>query len=209
VKSLLDEGFMGSRLLDLGCGTGAVAARLRDAGFDVVGVDINPGAVDLARNAVESAAFYVRDIAASSGLDLGERPFSAVVCQLVISIVGAQEARRALLANAFRLLEPGGHFFLSASGVSDDVNPGYARLYERDLPETGERRTYFSRDEEGRILYVTHHFEEGELRRLLEDAGFEDVTIVRKLETSSRRAGEAAVFFYARSRKPAEGQRPS
>lgn len=190
------------RVLDLGCGTGAVTARLRESGFDVVGVDINAGAIEAARRLVPTAAFYVRDVAAAGGLDLGEPLFGAVVCQLVVSVVGPAPARRALVANAFELLEPGGRLYVSASGISADVNPAYARLYERDFPRTGERGTYFSRDAEGKILYITHHFEEEELRRLLEESGFQDVAIARKLESSSRRPDEAAYFLYARGRRP-------
>jgi hypothetical protein len=35
-------------------------------------------------------------------------------------------------------LRPGGQLLLSASGVSDSINAGYARLYADDFPLTGE-----------------------------------------------------------------------
>ena len=78
-------------------------------------------------------------------LDAG--PFDIVVCQLVISIIGAIDNRMNLLRHMRANLRPGGWLAVSASGVSDTINPGYARLYAADEPLTGERHTYFSRTE--------------------------------------------------------------
>jgi SAM-dependent methyltransferase len=44
----LDAGLTGRRLLDVGCGTGASAAAMRARGYDVVGVDVSPGMLELA-----------------------------------------------------------------------------------------------------------------------------------------------------------------
>jgi SAM-dependent methyltransferase len=189
------------RLLDLGCGVGAVSRRLFQRGFSVVGVDINSDAIAEARRTAEGVTFLVRDVASPRGLELDEAPFDGVVCQLVLSIVGDVFDRRRLLANALDSLRPGGGFYLSASGVSDAINPSYGRLYQQDFPSTGERHTYFSRDAVGNVLYRTHHFTEEELRDLLESSGFVDVVIARKREASSRRPGEAALFLYAFSRR--------
>lgn len=190
-----------ARLLDLGCGAGAVSRRLFERGFFVVGVDINSEAVAEARRTADGVLFHVRDVASPRGLDLDEAPFDGVVCQLVLSVVGDVSDRRRLLANALDSLRPGGSLYLSASGVSDAINPSYARLYEQDFPLTGERHTYCSRDAKGNVLYRTHHFTEEELRSLLESGGFVDVAIRRKEESSSRRPGEAALFLYAFSRR--------
>jgi SAM-dependent methyltransferase len=190
-----------SALLDLGCGAGGVSRRLVERGFAVVGVDINEGALSRAREAAPGAKFYRRDVASPGGLALEEAPFEGVVCQLVLSIVGGPEDRLGLLANARRALAPHGHLYLSASGVSDEINPAYRRRYEEDFPGTGERYTYFSRDELGNVLYRTHHFEEEELTRLLEETGFEVVELRKKREASSRRPEEAAFFFYAFCRR--------
>lgn len=192
------------KLLDLGCGVGRVSARLADRSFVVVGVDINAPAIEEARRRAPTGVFHRTDVASPEGLDIEEGPFDVVVCQLVLSVVGGTSERRALLRNAHRVLAPGGHFYLSASGVSSAINPGYARLYEQDLTATGELHTYESRDAEGTILYRTHHFTEEELRELLEDAGFTRFEVVAKTETSSRRPDEAAIFLYAFARKLAQ-----
>ncbi len=133
-------------------------------------------------------------------LDGGQ--FHVVVCQLVISIIGTIRQRANLLHHVHDVLRPSGHLFLSASGVSDTINAGYARLYAEDLHLTGERHTYLSRDAGGEVLYATHHFAADELASLLEAAGFGEISVMTEKETSSRRPDEAAFFLYATCRSP-------
>ena len=196
-------------LLDVGCGTGRLARRLFDAGFSVVGVDISPTAIDEARSlAVPSEGggaflrFDVADVSAAERPRIDGAPFDVVVCQLVLSIVGGVLERENLLRHLHEHLRPGGGLYLSASGVSDSINAGYARLYADDGPLTGEPYSYYSRDEKGTILYTTHHFSAEELVGMLEGAGFVEVHIDTEREASSRRPDEAAFFHYVTCRRP-------
>ena len=191
-------------LLDIGCGDGRLTKRLHDRGFSVTGVDVNPAAVRAAQALAATVdetgrplRFHVADMAADDPPRLEAAPFDVVVCQLVLSIIGDGGQRRNLLRHARSNLVPGGWLYLSASGVSDAINPGYARLYAADFPQTGERHTYYSRDAEGQILYATHHFTSEELASLLEQEGFGDRTVTTEREASSRRPDEAAYFLYA------------
>ena len=196
----LDRASAESRLrkaLDVGCGNGAISGALIERGLEVVGVDINAAAVDAARRNTPRAKFFVRDITAKGDLGLDEFVFDVVVCQLVISIVGRQEDRQQMLRNVRGVLAPGGWLFVSASGRSDDINEDYAQLYARDRAATGEDGTYFSRDGNGNVLYLTHHFTEDELTSLLDSCGFATVQMTRRREHSSRRPAAAAWFLYA------------
>ena len=195
-------------LLDVGCGSGRLSRRFFERGFTVVGVDINAEAIVAAHDLAtppdatgRSLRFVVADVAADEPPRLDGGPFDVVVCQLVISIIGDARHRANLLRHAHGCLRPGGRLFLSASGVSDTINPGYARLYADDLHLTGEQHTYLSRDARGEVLYTTHHFTADELMRLLEDAGFAEIAITTERETSSRRPDEAAFFHYATCRE--------
>lgn len=194
-------------VLDIGCGTGMVALRMAARGFAVTGIDVNPQAIDLARSLAAEAGtascrFLVADAAAADGHDLPAGPFDAAVCQLVISIIGGPDDRMRLLRAAWTRLRPGGRLYVSASGVSDAVNAGYARLYAQDRAATGEAFTYYSRDDAGRILYATHHFAADELAALLTAAGFGQLAVAEEREASSRRPEEAAIFLYATARRP-------
>jgi len=194
-------------LLDVGCGNGRLSRRLFEQGFSVFGVDINAAAIRAAeQHAVaadtigRSLRFEIADFAEDAEPRLAGGTFDVVVCQLVISIIGTIRHRANLLRHIRDRLRPGGRLFVSASGVSDAINPGYARLYAQDLPLTGERHTYLSRDARGEVLYMTHHFTPDELTGLLEAAGFAEIRVNAEKETSSRRPDEAASFLYATCR---------
>ena len=190
-------------LLDVGCGDGRIALRLADAGFDVTGVDVNAGAILAAglHHSGRAVRFSVADFAATTLPVVDGAPFDVGVCQLVLSIVGDRAARTNLLRNLHAALRKDGSLYLSASGVSDAINATYARLYEQDLPLTGERHSYLSRNERGEVLYQTRHFTADELEDLLSAAGFDRITIESVDETSSRRPDEAAVFHYVTCRR--------
>ena len=194
-------------LLDVGCGSGRLSRRLFEQGFSVLGVDINPDAIHAAQHKAASAdaagrrlLFEVADFAEDASPQLHGGPFDVVVCQLVISIIGDVCHRANLLRHVRENLRPGGRLFLSASGVSDTINAGYAKLYVDDLPLTGERHSYLSRNDRGEVLYMTHHFTPDELASLLDAAGFDEISVVTEKETSSRRPDEAAYFLYATCR---------
>ena len=193
-------------LLDVGCGSGRLSRRFHEQGFSVLGVDINAEAIEAARtrfaavDAGRSLTFAAADFAAHDSPSLDSGPFDVVVCQLVISIIGTPHQRANLLRHVRDAMRPGGRLFLSASGVSDTINPGYARLYAEDLPLTGEQHTYLSRNGAGDVLYATHHFTDRELHDLLAAAGFDEIHVTREQETSSRRPDEAAFFLYATCR---------
>jgi SAM-dependent methyltransferase len=197
-------------VLDVGCGTGLLARRLYDRGCSVLGVDVNPAAIRAAGDLAVAAdargrslRFAEADFAADDPPGIAGGPFDVVVCQLVLSIIGDAPRRANLLRHMREHLRPGGWLYLSASGVSDTINAGYARLYADDMPLTGERHSYLSRDDRGEVLYTTHHFTADELVRLLEAAGFDRIDLTTEQETSSRRPDEAAYFHYATCRVPA------
>jgi SAM-dependent methyltransferase len=58
-----------ARILDAGCGTGRVAVRLAELGYDVVGVDVDPSMLDEARAAAPDLDWRQGDLAT---FDLGE-----------------------------------------------------------------------------------------------------------------------------------------
>ena len=74
---LLDEG---ARVLDAGCGTGRVAIRLTELGFDCVGVDVDESMLAVARETAPDIAWFQADLARVTSHDVGDPdPFDMVV----------------------------------------------------------------------------------------------------------------------------------
>ncbi len=71
------------RVLDLGCGNGALCRTLKDAGFDVAGCDADRAGVELARGRNPDIRFEVMDMAGAPGPFAGEI-FDAVVSTEVV-----------------------------------------------------------------------------------------------------------------------------
>lgn len=64
----------GARVLDAGCGTGRIASRLADLGFEAVGVDVDETMIEVARARRPDITWEVADLAS---MDLGT--FDAIV----------------------------------------------------------------------------------------------------------------------------------
>ncbi|MER5750498.1 class I SAM-dependent methyltransferase [Streptomyces sp. NPDC002088] len=139
----------GSRVLDLGCGTGLPTMRqMTDAGFEVVGVDLSPGMVELARENVPAATFHRLDLAdlrPGGPGDLGR--FDAVAAFFSLLMLPRAEIPLAL-RTVHHLLVPGGLFALSMveADVDDFSIPflgntirvsGYLREELNQIIETG------------------------------------------------------------------------
>jgi SAM-dependent methyltransferase len=96
----------GSRVLDAGCGTGRVALRLAELGYDCVGIDLDPSMLEVARSRGPELHWYEADLAS---FELpGELPFDLIVAAgNVMPLIAAGTGPR-VVANLAALLVPGG-----------------------------------------------------------------------------------------------------
>ncbi|MCX4992656.1 MULTISPECIES: class I SAM-dependent methyltransferase [unclassified Streptomyces] len=144
----------GSRVLDLGCGTGVPTARqMTDAGFEVVGVDLSGGMVKLASEYVPDATFHQLDLAdlrPGGPRDLGR--FDAVAAFFSLLMLPRAEIPLAL-RTVRHLLAPEGLFVLS--------------MVEADVDD-------FSIPFLGNTIRVSGYLRE-DLHKVIEAAGFEIV----------------------------------
>ena len=62
LKILDQAGITTGLVIDLGCGSGLWARELVDAGYDVIGIDISPSMIDLARKRVPEGEFQVTSL---------------------------------------------------------------------------------------------------------------------------------------------------
>jgi arsenite methyltransferase len=139
-RLLTEIGLRGDeRVLDLGCGRGAVlliAAKLVPRG-SAVGVDIwradqtgNSMQATLANADVEGVAdrveLHTRDM---TDLAFPDESFDLVVSNLAIHNLPDNDARRAAIDEAVRVLRPGGHVVIA--------DLGFTRLYASRLQQRG------------------------------------------------------------------------
>jgi SAM-dependent methyltransferase len=101
----------GARVLDVACGTGAVALRAARAGADVVGIDISPDQLAKAREAAAAEGLAIRF---EEG-DCQELPFGDAEFDAVVSTFGAVFAfdHERTAAELARVCGPGGRLALT------------------------------------------------------------------------------------------------
>jgi ubiquinone/menaquinone biosynthesis C-methylase UbiE len=105
----------GQRLLDAGCGTGGFLRWAQDTGAfgHLSGVDIAPGAIELARERVPGAALSVTSLA---DLPYGDSSFDVVVVNDVLQHVAEAELEQSL-GEVRRVLRPDGVLLLRTNGA--------------------------------------------------------------------------------------------
>jgi len=126
-------------VLDAACGPGNVSRYLfrqrRD--LDLLGIDLAPRMVELAREAVPSGKFEIHDCRRLADL---KRRFDGIICAFGLPYLSPEEAA-AFIKAAFEILEPRGVLYLSTMlGRSEDSG--------------------LERCSSGDQVYITYHREE-------------------------------------------------
>ncbi|RUL62276.1 class I SAM-dependent methyltransferase [Dyella dinghuensis] len=142
------------RLLDVGCGNGVFLLRAKAAGWDVVGLEPDPAAVAAARECGSD----VRQGTLESSVVTG--PFNVITAAHVIEHVHQPQL---FLKRIFDLLAKDGHVWIATPNVQGMGHRWFGRAW-RGL-EPPRHMVLFSRKA---------------LRKLLEDAGFREITFLRR-----------------------------
>jgi len=120
------------RILDLGCGNGALCGALAAAGFEVVGCDPSEDGIGIARHTYPGIPFHLLGVY-DEPASLGDAPFDAVVSSEVIEHLFLP---RSLPRFASRVLRPGGHLILTT--------PYHGYLKNLALAISGKLDTHFT-----------------------------------------------------------------
>jgi ubiquinone/menaquinone biosynthesis C-methylase UbiE len=108
----------GRRVLDLGCAAGALAERLVERGAEVVGVDVNPELVRIARERRgDRAEFHVADLSLPMPF-LADASFDTVTASLVLHYIRDWTTP---LREAHRVLREDGVLLISTHHPTVDV----------------------------------------------------------------------------------------
>jgi len=100
----------GTRMLDVGCGNGSVAAELANRGFRVTGIDMAEAGIRIARASCPKGRFEI--LSADSRLleNLGEQPFDLVYS---LEVIEHLYDPRSYLTGCFAATRKGGQFICS------------------------------------------------------------------------------------------------
>jgi SAM-dependent methyltransferase len=155
----------GRSVVDLACGEGIYSRKLlRRGAARVVGVDISPEMVSLARRAEEAeplgAEFVVADVAT---VDLGEH-FDVALCSFLFNYARSRDELRSLVKSVARLLRPGG----SVIGCNDypDNPPTHFDHYRpygfvkfgAAQPQEGSTITYRFYNPDGTVFEIDNYY---------------------------------------------------
>ena len=102
----------GERILDLGCGTGHLSARIATSGADVVGIDSSTEMIAQARDRYPDPEF----IHADARTVAFEEPFDAVFSNAALHWIPEQDA---VLESVAAALVPGGRFVAELGGAGN------------------------------------------------------------------------------------------
>jgi trans-aconitate methyltransferase len=102
----------GEHILDLGCGTGHLTAKIAESGAQVIGLDSSPDMIEQAKAAYSHMEFLVGD-----GANFRfEQPFDAVFSNAALHWMPQAEA---VAASVWQALKPGGRFVAEFGGKSN------------------------------------------------------------------------------------------
>src|SRR3954454_8057339 len=122
----IDHGLRGSRLLDLGCGTGKSFMPMLERGYEVTGCDLSPAMVERAREAAGGRA----DVLVADARDLPLLGRFDLVTSLddALSYVLSDEELGMTFAGVARNLRPGGLFIFDLTTIA-----AYRKYFALDM----------------------------------------------------------------------------
>jgi SAM-dependent methyltransferase len=127
-EAALVASYRPATVLDAGCGTGRVAIELASRGHDVVGVDVDPAMLEVARAKAPGLTWVDADLT-DPAFDLG-RTFDVVVMAGNVLIFVPSGTEGEVIANTARHVSPGGRlvagYSLRPGGLQPSGHDAYA-----------------------------------------------------------------------------------
>lgn len=147
-------------ILEIGCGPGNITKYILEKrpDFNILGIDLSPKMLDLARINNPNTDFKVMDC---RNINAFEDKFNAILCGFCLPYLSKQEALT-FIYNASQLLTPKGVLYISTM--------------EGDYSNSGFKSSSSASQEQ---LYI-HYHQEDYLIKALKENGFKQIHIERK-----------------------------
>jgi len=180
---------IGDKILEGGCGNGAWVKYLNDKGYDCIGTDINEVILDVAKK--EKLNILKDDI-----LDMSfpENHFHAYLSLGVIE--HWEEGPQKAISEAYRVIKPGGYFF-----VSTPCNHLIRKLFNHPLRDF---INFIFKILGRKLHFVEYRFERHELKQFMIDGGFDVIETLPndyKMESNEYSFGMYTDWPWLRDRK--------
>jgi SAM-dependent methyltransferase len=202
-----------AQVLDLGCGAGRTTGDLARRGFSVTAVDLAPRLLEAARERHPGLDFRVMD---ATALEFEDASFDAALFSYNgIDCIHPVEQRVRAMAEAFRVLRPGGVFVLSSHNLVGAIfsggyfyPTGYWNAVRFLFSQLGNRlaRSWYLRYRDGGGVQYLYSAPPGRTVAQLQSVGFQVVALrgyQRNLEPGFIRRRVQHVHFVAK--KPEAG----
>lgn len=179
----------GERVLDIACGTGAVArlaSQQVGATGTVAGLDVNPGMLAVARSATPPAMPIKWHEASAEAMPLPDASFDAVLCQMGLQFM---PDKRAALGEMQRVLVRGGRLILNVPGPTPRPFTILAEALTRHI----------GAEAAGFVNHVFSLHDTAEIQNLLSGAGFQDVSVQSDTKSLRLPAPEEFLWQYVHS----------
>ncbi len=175
-----------ARVLDCGSGPGRYAIALAEQGYDVTLFDLSPDQLSIARARSAEAGVTLSGFDLGTATDLSRYPdesFDAVLLMGPLYHLLEAEARTTALAEAYRVLKPGGWLFVAfisryaahidAIANYPDQAPGDSEDYHL-AAATG----IVPPSADGSVTFVAYEAHPAEVRPLCRSVGLEVISVV-------------------------------
>ena len=148
----------GTRVLDIGFGTGVLTARLYENGYHITGIDFSERMIQIAREKMPRARLIQHDFSKGLPAELADSKFDSIVCTYAIHHLD-DAAKIAFLKELRCHLNPGGRIYVGDIAFLTRAELNACR--ERCADEWDEDEIYFVA---------------GEIRKELCEAQFEQIS---------------------------------
>jgi len=174
LPTLIRKHVNGRIALDFGCGTGRSTRFLRDLGFDVLGVDIAPEMLELARRQDPLGRYELVEEGDLSRLPM--RSFELILAAFTFDNIPTLELKQGLLTALSSLLPPTGRFVNLVSDPAIYVHE-WASFSTRDFPgnrlaKSGDRVRIIMLDVPDKRPVEDVVCSDADYRRMYAQAGF-------------------------------------
>ncbi len=176
----------GEQVLDAACGTGIVARLAFDQVGDegkIVGVDINPGMLAVAKSIAPSFEWHEASVEA---IPLPDETFDVVFCQLGLQFA---EDKPAAMNEMRRVLKSGGRLYLNMPGPAGPPFVIFAETMKRLI---GPKAAGF-------VNHVFSMNDTSEIQQLIENAGFRKISVKAENKMLTLPAPKEFLWQYVQS----------